>query len=69
MKAPAPDDLSQRDLSNLRVEQMSPAERAEMRKRYEAFVRSFEQPAPPSGDGGAPPKPKAPRRWSPPKAR
>ena len=33
------DDLKQRDLSHLSVRQMSADERAELRRRYEAFVR------------------------------
>jgi len=35
------DDLQQRDLSHLSVDQMSPAERAEMRRRYAVFMRSL----------------------------
>jgi hypothetical protein len=62
----APDDLSQRDLSDLRIEQMSAAERAEMRKRYEAFVRAFRRPSPLPDDPTAPAA--SPRRWQPPKA-
>jgi hypothetical protein len=55
---PAQDDLSQRDLSDLPIEQMSPAERAELRRRYETFVRSFGRLAPPRGTLDAMPMPR-----------
>ena len=60
-------DLSQRDLSNLPIERMSAAERAEMRRRYETFLRAFGRSAPAqrSGSGAA----RAPRRWLPARAR
>jgi hypothetical protein len=55
--------LRQVDLSHLRLQDMTPAERAEMRRRYHDFVRHF-------GGGAAPgpaPAPKRPRRrrWQP----
>jgi len=60
-------DLTQRDLSALRVEQMNPAERAELRRRYESFVRAFSR-SPPTRRNAAG-QPPAPRRWTPPKVR
>lgn len=35
------DELRQADLSNLSVRQMTPAQRAELRRRYDAFVAKF----------------------------
>lgn len=35
------DELRQSDLSNLSVRQMTPAQRAELRRRYDAFVAKF----------------------------
>ncbi len=35
------DELRQADLSNLTVRQMTPAQRAELRRRYDAFVAKF----------------------------
>lgn len=39
------DELRQADLSNLSVRQMTPAQRAELRRRYDAFVAKFGPPA------------------------
>jgi len=41
MAEPALEILQQQDLSHLRLQEMSPAERAELRRRYAAFVRHF----------------------------
>jgi hypothetical protein len=56
-------ELRQSDLSDLRVREMTPAQRAELRRRYVDFVRHFDG-APPAA---APPKAagKRARRWSP----
>lgn len=35
------DELRQADLSNLSVRQVTPAQRAELRRRYDAFVAKF----------------------------
>jgi L-2-hydroxyglutarate oxidase LhgO len=40
------DDLRQANLSDLSVKQMTPAQRAELRRRFEAFVANFVKPAP-----------------------
>jgi len=54
------DDLSQRDLSDKRVQDMTPAERQEMKRRFEEFVglmkRGGTQPATPKSQ---------PKRWDP----
>jgi hypothetical protein len=59
-------DLQQRDLSHLTIEQMNAAERAEMKRRYDAFVRAVgkaKRSAEPAGhDHGKP------QRWTPPRA-
>jgi hypothetical protein len=36
------DDLSQADLSELSVRQMTPAQRAELKRRYKTFVANFQ---------------------------
>ena len=35
--------LHQSDLSHLRLQDMTPAQRAELKRRYEHFVRNFRQ--------------------------
>ena len=35
------DDLRQADLSNLSVQEMSAEQKAELRRRYDTFVRNF----------------------------
>jgi hypothetical protein len=63
--AEAPDELElrQADLSHLHVQEMTPPQRAELRRRYDDFVRHFGR------DGVAPsryPEPKKRiRRWTP----
>jgi hypothetical protein len=42
MEAGDKDELPQIDLSNLRIEDMTPLQRAELRRRYDAFVRHFD---------------------------
>lgn len=56
--ADAPEDaaLRQADLSHLHLQDMTPPERAELRRRYEDFVRHFGR------DGMAPPRYPAPRK-------
>lgn len=39
------DELRQSDLSNLSVRQMTAAQRAELQRRYDAFVAKFGPPA------------------------
>ncbi len=58
----AEDDLKQRDLSHLGIQQMSAVERAEMRRRYEAFLRAIRPsgPAPSEAGRSAPPRPWVP---------
>jgi hypothetical protein len=55
------DDLRQADLSHLSVKDMSPAQRAEMRRRFETFMQAF-VPKPKPGEVKAPPKV---RKWVP----
>jgi hypothetical protein len=56
--------LRQADLSHLRVQDMSPEERAELRRRYDDFVRHFgREGAAPSRYPG-PAKPRI-RKWTP----
>jgi len=65
-RAAVPDEteLRQADLSHLHLQDMTPGQRAELRRRYDDFVRHFGR------DGMAPsryPEPKAPRlrKWTP----
>ena len=54
------DDLRQADLSGLSLKEMDAAQRAEMRRRLDAFVDAFaDRPRPPE-----PPKPNV-RKWVP----
>jgi hypothetical protein len=54
------EELRQSDLSNLRVQDMSPKQRAELKRRYEHFVHNFQE-APPETS-----KKKSPaRKWVP----
>ena len=61
--APVVDDtLSQADLSHLRIQDMTPEERAELRRRYDAFVRHFGHGATPIG---ATKRKSRARKWTP----
>ena len=55
--------LHQADLSHLRLQDMTPSERAELKRRYEHFVRHFR------GAGASPriatAKPRRIRKWTP----
>jgi hypothetical protein len=55
--------LHQADLSHLRLQDMTPSERAELKRRYEYFIRHFR------GAGAAMPtataKPRRIRKWTP----
>ena len=62
MDAPDEAEIRQADLSHLRLQEMTPAQRAELRRRYELFIRHF-------GDSAAPTryprrKPRV-RKWTP----
>ena len=50
--------LRQRDLSRLRVQEMTPTERAELLRRYSSFVDHFRI-------GEDEPKPRSVRKWVP----
>jgi hypothetical protein len=64
--APAPDEtLSQADLSHLRLQDMTPEQRAELRRRYDAFVRHFGDAAPSSPAATSAKKKSAARKWVP----
>jgi hypothetical protein len=67
VKQAAEDDLQQRDLSHLTVAQMSAAERAELRRRYDAFVATMGHRPPIPGKSGR--AARSLRRWMPPKVR
>jgi hypothetical protein len=55
------DDLTQADLSHLRVQDMTDAQRAELRRRFEDFVtRVVKRPLP-----GAAEKPTRVEKWTP----
>lgn len=63
---PASDEtLSQADLSHLRLQDMTPEQRAELRRRYDAFVRHFGDGGPDSAANTAARKKSAPRKWTP----
>jgi hypothetical protein len=40
------EELHQSDLSHLRLQDMTPAQRAELKRRYEHFVRNFQKKPP-----------------------
>jgi hypothetical protein len=66
--APAADaTLSQADLSHLRLQDMTPEQRAELRRRYDAFVRHFDRGAERLPKASA--SSKSPRKWTPGTAR
>jgi len=63
--APAGNEtLTQADLSHLRLQDMTPEQRAELRRRYDAFVRHFGDGAP-AVAGAAARKKSALRKWVP----
>ncbi len=55
------DDLRHADFSNLTVSQMTPAQRAEMRRRFEVFMKEIVGLPPRS----APERPANVRKWVP----
>jgi len=56
------DDLRQADLSNLSITEMTPAQRAELKRRYSHFVENFG----PAKDTAAAAKPAPkPQKWVP----
>jgi hypothetical protein len=55
--------LHQADLSHLRLQDMTPSERAELKRRYEQFVRHFRGAAPATRTAAA--KPQRIRKWTP----
>ncbi|HUH83197.1 MAG TPA: hypothetical protein VLX85_01230 [Stellaceae bacterium] len=59
----ADETLTQADLSHLRLQDMTPEQRAELRRRYDAFVRHFGEGAPAAGAAAS--KKSAPRKWVP----
>ncbi len=59
------DDIRQRDLSDKRVQDMTLAERREMKRRLAEFVRLMRKDGRPSAPGAHPRGEKAPRKWSP----
>jgi hypothetical protein len=57
------EQLRQADLSHLRLQDMTPGQRAELRRRYENFSRHFGSRAPPSS--AEPKKKPRVRKWVP----
>jgi hypothetical protein len=55
--------LHQADLSHLRLQDMTPSERAELKRRYERFVRHFRATGPATGTAAT--KPRRIRKWTP----
>lgn len=55
------DDLTQRDLSGKRVQDMTPAERLEMKRRFEEFVQTMRKTGPKAKKAPA----KKAQRWDP----
>ena len=55
--------LQQADLSNLRLQDMTPPERAELKRRYAHFVRHFRGAGPVTRITAA--KPRRIRKWTP----
>ena len=56
-------DLNHIDLSHLRLQEMTPDQRAELRRRYDRFVRHFGRAgAPDARAAAAAPRP---RKWRP----
>ena len=56
------DDLRQADLSRLTVSDMTPAQRAELKRRYQRFVANFQpetEAKPPAGPA------RKPKKWVP----
>jgi hypothetical protein len=61
--ADRPAALHQADLSHLRLQDMTPSERAELKRRYEQFVRHFRGAGPTARTAAA--KPRRVRKWTP----
>ena len=58
------EELRQVDLSKLRIQEMTPAQRAELKRRYQDFVRHFDgAESPPAASPKVPAKPV--RKWVP----
>lgn len=58
------EELRQVDLSRLRIHEMTPAQRAELRRRYQDFVRHFDSTkSPPAASPKVPAK--LVRKWVP----
>jgi hypothetical protein len=55
--------LQQADLSHLRLQDMTPSERAELKRRYAQFVRHFRGAGPATRTAAA--KPRRIRKWTP----
>jgi hypothetical protein len=51
----APEDLRSADLSHLRISEMNPAQKAELRRRYDDFVRRVAKPPKPAAKAKAAP--------------
>lgn len=60
------DELRQADLSHLSIREMSPAQRAELKRRYATFIANF---GPASAKLPAPKRTAKPKKWVPGKAR
>ncbi len=63
------DELRQADLSHLRIDQMTPEQKAEMRRRYDEFVRSVAGRSTKPARNAAPATPPNTAKWVPKKVR
>jgi hypothetical protein len=61
----ADEDLRNADLSHLRIDEMSEAQRAELRRRYDDFVRRVVKPQRAPASPAAPAAAKPVRKWTP----
>ena len=59
------DELRQADLSHLRIDQMTPEQKAEIRRRYDEFVRSLAGRAPKPSRNAASATPPNATKWVP----
>jgi hypothetical protein len=58
------DELRQADLSQLSVREMTPAQRAELKRRYQTFIANFQPDAAAKLPAAAAAEPK-PKKWVP----
>ena len=59
------EELSQADLSQLRLQEMTPLQRAELRRRYDRFVRHFVRTGAVAPRHGLERPQRPPKKWLP----